>query len=310
MALPGWPAQNPVAVAKTSRHSGTVDICCTDDPSVFADLAADFLRADPFSTNVIGVHTAAIIGGRRPRGADNLWAVVSSAGQVVGVAMHTPPHNLFVSRMGPEAASRLAGVIADLGRPVPGVNGEASAVLAFCDSWVAITGEISTLAMAMWMYRLGRLRYPSGVPGYSRPAGQGDLELLRDWFSDFQSEAEPHRHTDDAGALAEQRLASSELILWFVDGEPVSLAGCSSPANGTARVGPVYTPPAHRRRGYGAAVTSSATAMAGEKGAIQVVLYTDAANPTSNSIYQSIGFVVDHEAAERRFVHERVGEAK
>jgi predicted GNAT family acetyltransferase len=287
-----------------------VDICCTDDPSAFTGLAADFMRADPFSTNVIGVHTAAIIDRRRPPGADNLWAAVSSAGQVVGVAMHTPPHNLFVSRMGPEAASHLARAIVDLGRALPGVNGEASAVSAFSDSWAAITGEMSTLGMAMLMYRLGRLRRPSGVPGFPRPAGRGDFELLRNWFTAFQSEAEPHRHTEDAGALAAQRLAAGELTLWFVDGEPVSLAAYSAPASGTARVGPVYTPPAHRRHGYGAAVTAAATAMAGEKGAIQVVLYTDVANPTSNSIYQSIGFVVDHEAAERRFVHERDGEAQ
>ena len=190
------------------------------------------------------------------------------------------------------------------------MSGEASAVSAFSDHWVTCTGDTATLVMAMRMYRLGRLRYPSGVPGFSRAAERGDLELLRGWFTAFQSEAAPHRHNEDAGALAELRVAAGELTLWFVDGEPVSLAACSAPANGTAHVGPVYTPPAHRRRGYGAAVTASATATAGEKGADQVVLYTDVGNPTSNSIYQSIGFVVDHEAEERRFVHERDGEAK
>jgi predicted GNAT family acetyltransferase len=61
----------------------------------------------------------------------------------------------------------------------------------------------------------------------------------------------------------------------------------------------VYTPPAYRRRGYGAAVTAHATAAALAAGAEHVVLYTDLSNPTSNSIYQKIGFVPDHEAEER-----------
>ena len=111
--------QNPFAAAKPSRHSRTVDICCTDDASAFIGLAADFMRADPFSTNVIGVHTAAIIDGRRPHGANNLWAVVSSGGQVAGVAMHTPPHNLFVSRMGPGPLPGWPGSSSVSGAPCP-----------------------------------------------------------------------------------------------------------------------------------------------------------------------------------------------
>jgi predicted GNAT family acetyltransferase len=63
----------------------------------------------------------------------------------------------------------------------------------------------------------------------------------------------------------------------------------------------VYTPPAFRRRGYGTAVTAHATANALAHGAEHVVLYTDLANPTSNSIYQKIGFVPDHDAEERAF---------
>lgn len=89
--------------------------------------------------------------------------------------------------------------------------------------------------------------------------------------------------------------------LWRDEDTVVSLAGVSAPAAGVARVGPVYTPPAYRRRGYGAAVTAKATAAALSAGAHYVVLYTDLANPTSNSIYQRIGYKPDHDAEERAF---------
>ena len=71
----------------------------------------------------------------------------------------------------------------------------------------------------------------------------------------------------------------------------MSLAGHTAQVAGSVRVGPVYTPPEHRRRGYGAAVTAATTLHALADGATQVVLFTDLANPVSNSIYQAIGYV-------------------
>jgi predicted GNAT family acetyltransferase len=70
----------------------------------------------------------------------------------------------------------------------------------------------------------------------------------------------------------------------------VSMAGRTRVVSGMTRIGPVYTPPEHRRRGYGAAVTAVLTASALEAGATEVVLFTDLANPTSNSVYLRIGY--------------------
>jgi predicted GNAT family acetyltransferase len=280
-----------------------VEVRFTGDPRVFADLASDFTRVDPFSTNVIGVHTSSRIAGLRPKGPDDLWAVAIDDGRVVGAAMHTPPYNLFISRTTPEAASRLARDIWDLGRRVPGVNGESTAASAFAEQWTALSGDKASVDVNMRMYRLGQLRSPTGVSGSGRAAGKSDVDVVRKWFAAFQAEAVPHQPVASVARLAELRLTANEITLWMDGDEPVSLAGCSAAANGVARVGPVYTPPAHRRRGYAAAVTAYATATALETGATQVVLYTDADNPTSNSVYRSIGYEVDHDATERRLVH-------
>jgi predicted GNAT family acetyltransferase len=68
------------------------------------------------------------------------------------------------------------------------------------------------------------------------------------------------------------------------------MAGASPVVAGMARIGPVYTPPAARGRGYGSAVTAAASADAIRRGAEQVLLYTDLAHPTSNAIYQRLGY--------------------
>jgi predicted GNAT family acetyltransferase len=62
-----------------------------------------------------------------------------------------------------------------------------------------------------------------------------------------------------------------------------------SPPKAAVHIGPVYTPPPQRGRGYGSAVTALATRSILEEGAVPV-LFTDLANPTSNKIYQALGY--------------------
>ena len=81
------------------------------------------------------------------------------------------------------------------------------------------------------------------------------------------------------------------------EGQPVSLAGFGGPTPNGLRIGPVYTPPQHRGHGYGSAVTAAASHVALDRGKRFCFLYTDLANPTSNAIYERIGYVRVCEAA-------------
>jgi predicted GNAT family acetyltransferase len=126
-------------------------------------------------------------------------------------------------------------------------------------------------------------------PGSARAATPDDLALAVRWLRAFEEETDVTRTNVEAGAR--ERLDGNRLWLWETDsGEPVALAARTATAAGVARVAPVYTPPEHRRRGYGAAVTAAITADALERDAAHVVLFTDVENPTTNAIYQQIGF--------------------
>ena len=63
-----------------------------------------------------------------------------------------------------------------------------------------------------------------------------------------------------------------------------------APAAGVSRIGPVFTPVGPRGNGYGSAVTAAAAQLAHRSGTADVVLFADLANPSSNAIYQRIGF--------------------
>jgi len=152
----------------------------------------------------------------------------------------------------------------------------------------------------MRMYRLGTLTPLVGIPGHPRRIDLSDIELVADWFGRFHAEANPLSPAEDPTITATRRIATDQSWVWERDHRPVSLAVGTMPVAGVARIAPVYTPPEHRGCGYGAAVTAQATRACLDAGARQVVLYTDLANPTSNSIYQQIGYLPDHEAQERQ----------
>lgn len=183
---------------------------------------------------------------------------------------------------------------------VPSVNGEEDVVDRFSSEWTAGTPTQASTTMRERLYALGELRAPNPAPpGRARLASREDGGVAVGWLRDFQAEVGAHRF--DVSEMVTVRIDAGLLWLWEDgDGRVVSLAGRHRAAAGVARVGPVYTPPEHRRRGYGAAVTAACTASALEQGAELVVLFTDLGNPTSNAIYQQIGY---QRLGDRKTVH-------
>jgi uncharacterized protein len=79
------------------------------------------------------------------------------------------------------------------------------------------------------------------------------------------------------------------LHLWE-DGDVVSLAGTGGRTPNGIRIGPVYTPPDARRRGYASALVAAVSQAELDAGRRFCFLFTDLHNPTSNHIYQAIGY--------------------
>ena len=100
---------------------------------------------------------------------------------------------------------------------------------------------------------------PNPPPGRLTVAGPGDRALVIRWFADFADEAlppgEPVAPPDE---LVDRRIAQGGVFFWD-DGGPVSLAVVGSRTPHGARVGPVYTPPERRGRGYASACVAGAS---------------------------------------------------
>ncbi|XIE78324.1 GNAT family N-acetyltransferase [Streptomyces sp. SBR177] len=182
------------------------------------------------------------------------------------------------------------------GREVREARGEAASVEAFAAPFAAATGRTARTSLRLRLFRLGELTEPRPAPrGIARVAAPGDVPLLLTWLRAYAGDVGEDPDADYS-AQVEALVREGRLRLWEADGGPVAMASFSRPAAGQSRVSLVYTPPGHRARGYAGAVTAEVSRAARAAGAEQVLLFTDRANPTSNALYQRLGYrpIGDH----------------
>jgi GNAT superfamily N-acetyltransferase len=256
----------------------------------FASRALPWLARYPIEANVLTSYLESVLAGHR-EAVDARWVLVLDPdGEVAGAAMHVPPWHVFLSPMPGPAVHAVVHALARRRPPVPGVSGTCPDPATFSAAWQDLTGARCWRSMSQRMYSLREVRCPAAVPGGARLAGRADQDLCAAWVDAFATEADPDSPRPDPAAEVTRRIALGLLVVWEDGGEPVSLAGLGPPAAGVARIGPVYTPPDRRRRGYGEAVTAAASQVALDGGAERCMLYTDLSNPTSNAMYRRIGY--------------------
>jgi predicted GNAT family acetyltransferase len=268
--------------------------CHTEpDLGTFAGRALPFLERDPVRNN----SAYSVIAERHLAGwsiePDALWvSVTDDAGQLVGLALHTPPSPAVqLTDMPHDAVLAVADHLAASHPGLPGVSGPVAVARGFALRWATLTGAVVAPTAARRLFQLNQLRMPARVPGRLREAGQADRDVLTRWSAAFALEATPDQRAGDPAAPIDARLSRGGMLwLWEVDGTPVSGLWFNLPAAGVVRISSVYTPPDHRGHGYASACVAAASQLALVRGAVSCVLNTDQANPTSNRIYRAIGY--------------------
>jgi RimJ/RimL family protein N-acetyltransferase len=225
-------------------------------------------------------------------------ATVSDAGRIVLVAVRTPPFGPVLSEPGcppGDIDAAVGALIRDLhaASPVlPTVLGPPSTVEPFVRIWSTRTGQPARLEMAERIYRLSRVIPARPTVGSWRLADERDQALLREWLDAFHDEALPPGSPRWNDAMIDRWVRRDDRFayLWAAEGRIVSLVVAGSRTPNGRRIGPVYTPPAERGHGYAGALTAAASQDQLDRGARFCFLFTDLANPTSNAIYQRVGY--------------------
>ncbi|CAM5633025.1 GNAT family N-acetyltransferase [Streptomyces aurantiogriseus] len=261
------------------------------------DLDAFLTRADAFLRSEPALHTVplTVTDALRRRGLHAfgpeapLFGSLERNGEVRAVFVRTPPYWINVTPLAEADAEALAARLA--GQRLPGVSASDDTAGAFAEAWRRRTGAETSLRERQRLYRLEELTPPKPAPsGRPRIATASDRAQLVAWFEDFAEQIGEH-NGQDSGALADFRIAYGGITFWEApDGTPVSMAGATPEVAGQVRVAPVYTPAELRGRGYAGAATAEVSRAARDSGVKEILLFTDLANPTSNGLYQRIGY--------------------
>lgn len=261
------------------------------NPTTFCDQAEPFLQQHEVAHNLL-LRICQQLRGNNPRFRPAYLATVEVGEQVVAVAIRTPPFPLVLSMVEDVTAiAMLAEDVLIADPQVPGVNASQAEADLFAERWDKLTGQSYRLYMALRVHQLTQVQALPPTRGTLRVAEKGDRELVATWFIAFQQEALEETRTDEEALdWADRQIETHTLYLWEDGNRPVSVA-CGFAAS--AQVGVVnfvYTPPAYRKQGYATACVATVSQALLDQGYSYCALFTDLANPTSNKIYQAIGY--------------------
>ncbi len=261
----------------------------TGDPAAFRELVFDFLLREPVRNTAILTQVQARATSAVVDPEPGVYvAVVDDGGEVVGAATHVRAWNqgTYLGELREDLVPAVADAFAKHAPDTPKIEVAPHGAPAVIRRWKAMLGTDLRQTVHKRLYRLGELRTPD-VPGSARPAVPAEIDLLAGWVIDFNLEVGEVPRRDTVYVTTE--IAAGLLWVWEHDGEVVSLAGCQWGTPGAPRVGPVYTPPEHRRHGYGSALTAHVSRLMLTEHEV-ICLYADLANLTSNRVYLALGY--------------------
>ena len=262
-----------------------MDVRVTSDPKDFERTVFPFLQQDPVLHTIImsNVHERAAGTALAEPGPSYFVSVHDP--DVVGVAMRTPGRGVYVGALAEQLAEPIADAFADVLPELPGVAGDRPAARRFADRWCELRGGHAIESRGTRLHKLITLTPLEADAGSARPMNRDEIGLVSTWGNEGFAEELRTGYEE----WAERQYRDRTMWIWEVNGEPVSMVGYHLPLFGVCRVGPVYTPPEHRRHGYAGALTSHVSARILAQGN-QACLYTELANPTSNKIYHQAGY--------------------
>lgn len=260
----------------------------TRDVEEFAGRTRDLFESRAIECNLIASICAGVRAGRYPQSVP-LFAYGVEGEEVRFAALRTPPWDMLATAVDQLTADELIRRWLADDPELPGVGGPPGAARAVAAEWAKETGGTMRCSARELAYVLERVTEPPRpAPGTLRLARADERALVTDWMRAFARESAAFPE-ERAHNLVEGRTIELGLWVWDQSG-PVSMLATTPPIARAVRIGPVYTPPEYRRRGYAGTAVAAASRNALAGGAQRCVLFTDATNPTANKIYAEVGY--------------------
>jgi predicted GNAT family acetyltransferase len=221
-------------------------------------------------------------------------ATVSDETEIVITAVMTPPYNLTLyatdNIIDDEALACLVQSVGKTDFKTPGVTTEKILAESFARVYSEVTGVRYRLHKDMRIYELLEVNPDIPQIGTLRPACESDMSFLPYWIEGFNCDCFGDSPSVKPDAETYRYLMDKNLYILEDKSTPVSMAQIKRSMQTVSGVSGVYTPPFFRGKGYASSCVAGVSRLILERGFTKCVLYTDLANPVSNSIYQKIGY--------------------
>lgn len=224
-----------------------------------------------------------------------LMATVSDENGIQLTAIMTPPYYITLyatdNIIHPQAVSCLIDGLK--GYKIPGVTTEKCLAEYFAEKYTQQNGLTFKTTMNQRIYELKTVNPDVKQFGSIRLMAEKDMCFFPYWVEAFNAAAlygKTEMMIPQDTKSYHYQLATKKFFVLEYNGIPVSMAQYTREMQTSICVSYVYTPPYYRGRGYATSCVAQLSQMALDRGFTKCVLYTDLSNPTSNSIYQKIGY--------------------
>ena len=194
------------------------------------------------------------------------------------------------SEIAEEDIVELAKKLAEVYPNVPGLIGNKKIVQRLAEEIAVLANKKTTVAMEQGIYELKQVKKKWNGDEVFREVNSDELTLIEQWIYQFCEDVNLPTTKEEAKQTAHTLITNHRLFGLEVDGKLVSVAAKTRPTKNNITVNFVYTPKEERKKGYASNCVAALSQRMLDEGYKTTTLYTDLANPTSNKIYQEIGY--------------------
>ena len=238
-----------------------------------------------------------------------LLATVKENGKIMLAAMLVPPYAMLLLEKeeadGIAAVPHLVEYLIKEDYAVHKIMSPKAVGKVFSEQWTKRNRLEEKVLMDLRLYTLKSVIQPAARPGKLRQASAEDMSFLPNWIRGMTEETNQLLTKSEAEEVAKTKLESGSLFIWEEDGRAISMASKTRPNVKGVSVNLVYTPKEWRGKGYASSLVAALSEHLLNEGYEFCTLYTDLANPTSNKIYQNIGYVPVCDYIELKFNQKR-----
>ncbi|PEP06166.1 GNAT family N-acetyltransferase [Bacillus wiedmannii] len=173
---------------------------------------------------------------------------------------------------------------------VPGLIGNKKIVQKLAEEIAVLENKKTNVVMEQGVYALQQVKKKWTEDGAFREIGSDELPLIEQWIYQFCEDVRLPTTKEEAKQTAHTLITNRRLFGLDVDGKLVSVAAKTRPTTNNITANFVYTPKEARKKGYASSCVAALSQRMLDEGYKTTTLYTDLANPTSNKIYQEIGY--------------------